>query len=161
MAPPPRGKGVFDRLWPWVFGGVVVLGIAVVAYGIRTRPVYPRAGAHWHAPYQVEICGMRLPPFPPSPGNVHTHGDGVIHIHPETDAEGRQATLRTFLLSVGVLVGERGLRLPGGQVYQDGDRCPDGRPGRWSVFVNGKQVADWRDYYPRDGDRIRFVFGPE
>ncbi|MCS7171908.1 MAG: hypothetical protein N0A24_00575 [Armatimonadetes bacterium] len=160
-APRPAPRRAFDRLWPWVFGGVVVLGVAVVAYGLRSRPDYPRAGVHWHAPYTVEICGRRLPPFPPSPGNTHTHGDGVIHVHPETNEEGRQATLRTFLLSVGVLPRQNALTLPDGRTYRDGDRCPDGRPGRWSVLVNGRRLESWQDYYPRDGDRVRFVFGPE
>jgi len=165
QAPPkplkrPAQRTAFDRLWPWLFGGVVVVGIAVVAYAIRSRPNYPRAGAHWHAAYTVEVCGTVLAPFPPSPGNVHTHGDGVIHVHPATDEEGKQATIRTFLESVGARVADGAVTLPNGRTFRSGARCPDGRPGTWAVYVNGKRVNDLFGYHPQDRDRIRIVFGP-
>ncbi len=155
---PKAPKKVADRLWPWFFGAVVVLGVAVVAYAIRSRPPYPRAGAHWHAPFTVEVCGRALA-FPPSPGNTHTHGDGVIHVHPETDEEGRQATLRTFFQSIGVTLTSDTLTLPDGKRFRNGDPCGD-RPGRLQVWINDREVAveEFLRYYPQNGDRIRVRF---
>jgi hypothetical protein len=145
-------------MWPWVFGGVVVLGLAVVAYAIRSQPNYPRVGAHWHAPFSIEICGQRLPPLPFSPGNIHTHGDDVIHIHPQTNEEGRRATLATFFRSVGIEVTTESMTLPDGRTYRNGDACPDGRKGTVRVLVNGRELSDPLEYYPQDRDRIRIVF---
>ncbi len=147
-----------DRWWPWAFGAVVVLGVAVVGYAIRSRPPYPRAGAHWHAPFTVEVCGRALA-FPPSPGNVHTHGDGVIHVHPETDEEGRQATLAAFFRSIGVSLEPDALVLPDGRRFRNGDRCGDS-PGRLRVWVNDREmsVEEFLRYYPQDRDRVRVRF---
>ncbi len=151
-------RRLHDRLWPWFFGGIVVLGVAVVAYGILHRPPYPRVGAHWHAPFSVEVCGRALG-FPPSPGNVHTHGDGLIHVHPETDEEGRAATLETFFRSIGVSLSEGVLVLPDGRQFRDGDRCGQ-RPGRLRVWVNDREmnVGEFLRYYPQNGDRVRVSF---
>lgn len=152
----PRGSQ--GRLWPWALGGVVVLGVAAVGYGILTRPPYPRVGAHWHAPFSVEICGRALA-FPPSPGNTHTHGDGVIHVHPETDEEGRQATLATFFASLGVSLKSGELVLPDGRRFRDGDRCGQ-TPGRLRLWVNDREmpVEEFLRYYPQNGDRVRVRF---
>ncbi|MCS7234621.1 MAG: hypothetical protein RMM30_01370 [Armatimonadota bacterium] len=156
---PQEARRAADRLWPWAFGAMVVLGVAVVAHAIRSRPPYPRAGAHWHAPFTVEVCGRALA-FPPSPGNVHTHGDGVIHVHPETDEEGRQATLATFFRSIGVSLEPDTLVLPDGRRFRNGDRCGD-RPGRLRVWVNDREmsVEEFLRYYPQDRDRVRVRFG--
>lgn len=47
-------------------------------------PRYPTTESHWHADYVIEICGRELPPEPYSRGDVHTHGEGRIHVHPST-----------------------------------------------------------------------------
>ncbi len=155
---PQKAKRPIDRIWPWAFGALVVLGVAVVAYAIRSRPPYPRAGAHWHAPFSVEVCGRALA-FPPSPGNVHTHGDGVIHVHPETDEEGRQGTLATFLRSIGVSLEPDALVLPDGRRFRNGDKCGEA-PGRLRVWVNDREmtVDEFLRYYPQDRDRVRVRF---
>lgn len=151
-------RGWQDRLWPWALGAVVVLGGAVVGYGILKRPPYPRVGAHWHAPFSVEICGRPLA-FPPSPGNIHTHGDGVIHVHPETDEEGRQANLATFFASLGVSLKSGELVLPDGRRFRDGDRCGQ-TPARLRLWVNDREMPpeEFLRYYPQNGDRIRVAF---
>jgi hypothetical protein len=153
-----RQKSLFNRAWPWLFGAVVVLGLAVVAYAIRTQPNFPRPGAHWHAPFSIEICGQRLAPLPYSPGNIHTHGDDVIHIHPETVEESRQATLATFFRSVRMEVTAESITLPDGKTYRNGDACPDGSRGTVKVLVNNRELRDPLQYYPQNGDRIRIVF---
>ncbi len=148
----------WNRLWPWTFGGVVVVGVAVVAYGIVHRPPYPRVGAHWHAPFSVEVCGRALS-FPPSPGNVHTHGDGIIHVHPETEEEARAATLETFFRSIGVSISEGVLVLPDGRKFRNGDPC-SGQPGRLRLSINGREMAvrEFLQHYPQNGDQVRVSF---
>jgi hypothetical protein len=146
------------RARPWLLGGAAVLGLAIVAHVIRPEMNIPRPGDHWHAAYSVEICGRRLPPFPYSPGNIHTHGDGVIHIHPRTIEEGRQATLATFFQSVRMEVTAHSITLPDGRTYRDGDVCPDGREGRVRILVNAREMADPLGHFPQDRERIRIAF---
>ncbi len=62
---------------------------------------------HWHVALGVNVCGQWLanpPEFETRSvrGNVragiHSHGDGLIHLHPfSSDEAGERATLRTFL----------------------------------------------------------------
>ena len=67
---------------------------------------YPQIGDHWHAPYTVYICGDALPTDEESDGQVHSHGDGRIHIHPQSAVDvGRNATLQRYFASVGFELG--------------------------------------------------------
>ena len=117
---------------------------------------------HWHAVYQVFICGQRQPNFPTWESGVHTHADGVIHIHPFVPSEEEEgARLTKWFEYGGGLLTLLEMRVPGGdQVYRNGDRCPDGSEGVLQVFVNGERLDDWSDYIPQDGDRIWVEFGP-
>ena len=120
---------------------------------------------HWHAVYAVFICGQRQPNFPTWEAGVHTHADGVIHIHPFLPSEEEEgARLSKWFEYGGGLLTQSEMRMPGtpqNQVYRDGDECPDGGEGVLQVFVNGERLDDWGDYIPQDGDRVRIVFGPK
>ena len=63
---------------------------------------------HWHAAFAVDICGKEQPPVQDGPVDklgIHTHGDGVIHIHPfVTRAAGKGANLGRFFTQVGMKV---------------------------------------------------------
>jgi hypothetical protein len=146
-----------SRSWWGLFRLVLVVGVALLGL-ISSRPRLPRPGVHWHARFSVEICGQAVR-FPYSQGNVHTHGDGVIHVHPETEEEAREATLRTFFRSIGVSMGPGEIWLPDGRRFMDGDPC-DGRPGKLVTMVNGRRVdvARFLGHYPQDGDRIQVLF---
>ncbi|MDR7555714.1 MAG: hypothetical protein QN157_08910 [Armatimonadota bacterium] len=147
---------------PWAAAAVALVAVVGVLIALGSRPGarLPRVGDHWHAPFRIVLCGERTPPLPPSPGNVHTHGDDVIHIHPATPEEaGRNATLGAFLRSVGMEVTNTSLTVRG-KTYTTGDRCPDGRTGRVAVLVNGNPIDDAHAYVPKDGDQIEFRFGP-
>ena len=117
---------------------------------------------HWHATYAVFICGQRQPNFPTWEAGVHTHADGIIHIHPFIPSEeGLGARLTKWFEYGGGLLTLSEMRMPGGdQVYRNGNRCPDGSEGVLQVFVNGERLDDWSDYVPQDGDRIWVEFGP-
>lgn len=147
-----------------LIAGAAVLLVGGLVYravvGTTGASAGPRLGDHWHAPFRVVVCGERLPPLPATPGDIHSHGDDVIHIHPSTSATtGRNATLAAFLATTTLRVTASELSV-GGRTYRNGDTCPDGRPGRVSVLVNGRAQDTFLEYVPRDGDRVEFVFGP-
>ncbi|MCH7484503.1 MAG: hypothetical protein IIA90_05065 [Chloroflexi bacterium] len=126
--------------------------------------VGPRVGDHWHAVYEYIVCGETQPPAPTRSGSgVHTHSDGIIHIHPFAPGEeGAGARLVKWFEYGGGLLDEDEVRLPGAAVtYENGDECPDGTIGTVQVFVNGERLTDYGRYIPQDGDRIEIVFGPE
>jgi len=108
---------------------------AVGAEGLEVLGPIPGA-SHWHAAYVVRVCNDVLLPFeaPDDPLGIHSHQDGVAHIHPFFEASGYEAaTLGLFADAVGLGLGEGELTLPGGGTWRDGDLC-DGVPGR--VFVD-------------------------
>jgi hypothetical protein len=125
----------------WLFGlgivAIIALGIGVVAmarsenggYGDNTTP--PKANLqngdpfdHWHAAFAIEVCGTELDPLQDGPTDVqgiHTHGDGLIHIHPFTRAAaGERATLSRYFKQVGLTVTDTGFELPDGMEMADG-----------------------------------------
>ncbi len=123
----------------------------------------PSINAHWHASYEVWICGERQPNFPPWESGVHTHADGIIHIHPfQSFEEGRGSRLVKFFEYGGGELTETEMRMPGTRLrVRNGDECPGGSPGLLQVSVNEEGLADWMEYIPADGDRIVITFGPE
>jgi hypothetical protein len=141
------------------------------------RAERPLIGDHWHAIYEVIICGEKLPPFPePRPlRGIHTHGDGIIHIEPATrEEEGANATLGLFLRNVGVSFSRDLLRLPDGRQFRNGDDCLDGQRGTLKLEVglvvdinnrinpcgNYQRNEEFERYRPTNADCIRIVFGP-
>jgi plastocyanin len=154
---------------PWV----PVVGIIVVVFGIlgllfvvRSATGAPRIGEdHWHAPYTFWVCGEKQAPAPTWEKGVHTHGDGIIHIHPYISSEeGTGARLaKWFEYGGGKLDGDE-VRLPGSpDTWKNGDICPEGTPeagaeGEVQVFVNGEKI-DYDTFVPHDGDIVRIVFG--
>ena len=119
-------------------------------------------GDHWHARYQIVFCGWVLSPLPGSPGGIHTHGDGVIHIHPRSREEaGSHATLGAFFRSASARLTGSSLELPGWAPMRNGDQCPDHRVGRWRLWVNGRVEPAMDRYILQDGDEIRLEFAGE
>jgi len=143
--------------------GLVITVVAMVAIIVAAaaRPKTPRVGDHWHARYLVVICGKPLPDMPFTLGGIHTQGDGVIHVEPKTAADaGANANLQRFFASGGVTFARDRIAFPGGQEFRNGDRCPDGTPGRIHLLVNGRPNRAFERYTPADGDIIVVQFGP-
>lgn len=167
-----RGQQPRNRLLAWVVGvaaaGALVGAAAYIASAPAPEP--PLANQdHWHAKYTVEICGQAQPPFPESPGDIHTHGkagtkdegDGIIHIHPHSVATaGKNANLAAFFESVGMVVTADTLQIPGKKAWRNGDQCDDGRPGTVRVLVNGREMEDFQRYPIQNNDDIKVLFGP-
>jgi hypothetical protein len=140
---------------------VVVAGVALLAAACASGPS-PRVGDDWYASYAVNICGREVEPFPEFDGGVHTHGDGLIHVHPTVPSEeGEGASLVEFFANAGGVLSEQELQLPGGFPWRDGSVCASGRPGRLVVVVNeGPLRDDLETYVPQDGDRILVAVVP-
>jgi len=151
----------------WLFRAGIASGCLAVAGGAywlwaQSGHRLPQVGDHWHAAYEVVLCGKQEPQLPYSPGNTHTHGDGAIHVHPEVLEEGgKNANLNRFFANSKITFSNGTLRYPDSRTYRDGDPCPDGRQGRLRLLVNGTVNAAMERYVPRDGDRIRVEFGSD
>jgi hypothetical protein len=150
--------------------GLVLVAAAVVALlpAPTSRPgasgAGPRVGDHWHAILVITMCGEVQPPLAEFGGEVHTHGDGLVHIHPSTPQwAGANANLERFFAQTGILLTTESLQLPGGRLYRNGDLCADGSAGQVRVFLNDGPVSDLRAVVPRDGDlvRVEFLAGDE
>lgn len=122
----------------------------------------PFAGDHWHAALGIYVCGEFLPDVESDkdPRGIHTHGDGVVHIHPFTKASsGRNATLGVYTETVGIKVSDTHVQVPGGKDYKNGDACPDGKKGRIRVYLNGdERDGDPKKIRLRDRDLIVIAF---
>ena len=92
-------------LFPGVLTLVVVLGTLLVVYARDDRQAddmggVPQLGDHIHEAIAFNACGEFLPDLPEfeSPVGIHTHGDGVMHIHPFSQlGVGANATLDRYL----------------------------------------------------------------
>ena len=159
-----RARKITPRTW-LTLGGVlagfvvVLVFLIVTSGGAGSGGRYPAIGDHWHARYNISICGESVDTFPASPGEVHTHGDGLFHLHPLRLGEaGRNSNLARFMASTGSRLTNDSIQLPTGEVYTNGDECPDGTPGRLYLRVNGVAMSDIAAYVPRDGDELEFGF---
>lgn len=152
---------------------LLLAGGAAVALLRTGQDAGPERGAiigeHWHAAYRIEICEKRLEPYPFVQGEVHTHGDGQIHIHPNTRMFANEnANLGAFFRNVESGIGrtpdgDRFLVLPDGSRYTDGDTCPGSEePQELEVLVDGEPITgDPAEYTPHEGESIVVRFGPE
>jgi hypothetical protein len=92
-------------LFPGLLTLVVVLGVSLVVYARNDRQHddlggVPQLGDHIHEAIGFDICGEFQPNIPlfESEIGIHTHADGVLHIHPFSQlGVGANATLGRFL----------------------------------------------------------------
>jgi hypothetical protein len=95
-------------LFPSVVTLTVVLGLALVVFARSERQSedqggVPQLGDHIHQAISVNACGEFKPNLPgfESTIGIHTHEDGVIHIHPHSQlGAGANATLGRYLKNV-------------------------------------------------------------
>lgn len=150
------------RHTPWIiFGIAAVLAVTLVVVFVPRSSGSPgaRVGDHWHAQIAVSVCGQAIT-LPPSPGDVHSHGDGLIHVHPGgASSSGDNANLGRFFDSLNLTFNDDSISTPDGKLYKNGDRCSgSASDGRLSVLVNNQPIANARSYIIRDGDTIRATF---
>lgn len=126
-----------------VFIAILVATALGEGGGGEREAVGPKIGDHWHAPYAIFILGTRLPAIPEmvTKEGVHTHGDGVIHIHPFLPgAEGEGAGLANFFAAMGGELTNTRLRIPD-EINFGPDIAIIRGELRDGVIVNGERVT--------------------
>jgi len=131
--------------FPAVIAVVVLAGIGLVFAADRDQAnaddTPPQAGIHhWHVAFGIYDCDHYLPDITDQndPVGIHSHADGVIHIHPFlSKASGKNARLDDFFDAVDLDVSDNRVKLPegqGGTELRDGDDC-GGQPGELRMLV--------------------------
>ena len=129
-------KGARERreiVFPLALAAVVILGVALVVFARSSRePVAaPRVGNdHWHSAYAIYDCDRFMPAFTSAadPDGIHSHQDGVVHIHPwNSSAAGDRADLDVFFEAMGARISDDEISGPGIGVLEAGSDC-NGEP---------------------------------
>ncbi len=147
------------------------LTVAAVLRG-EPRPDVDRprvgVGDTWLAALGVHVCGewiANAPATNPEAG-VHSHGDGLVYVHPfhadgpQQDV-GDEATLGRFLAEGGWSADEDEFSLWDDVVVRTGQTCPDGQRGiiRWTVDGAG-EAGDPSDHVIGHRQVIVLSFDP-
>jgi hypothetical protein len=156
--------------FPALIAVVVIAGIALVAFARSNREAnaapLSQANAdfdHWHAAFGINDCGTFVfdgteegGPFLADalqdPQGIHTHEDGVIHIHPFLDsAGGRNARMRIFFEDVNLQISDDTVTFPDGTVWDESEKtCGAGDDAEPGQIV----IARWNDAQDAaDGER--------
>ncbi|MGI8759085.1 MAG: hypothetical protein ACR2K0_07230 [Acidimicrobiales bacterium] len=154
--------------------GVVAVGVAAVVYvGGDSSPAgaAPTTEDHWHAAYGFSLCGEVRRPLADDgqdTSGIHTHGDGLIHIHPFGERfTGDAANLGAFADQIGLVLSDDRLEFPDGTTFTNGDDCADSS-GMVQVKVwdglddtEGRLLDDgFTDYALADDDLVTIAFAP-
>ena len=114
--------------FPVMVALVVVLG-ALLGFWARTdreATSAPRVGDHWHSAYDVYVCDTFRSKIvlETDPNGIHSHGDGLIHIHPFNKlASGRDAVLGEFFAAFGGFIDDQSFMLDTGETVVEGFDC--------------------------------------
>jgi hypothetical protein len=169
--------------FPLIVITVVVLGSLLVVFARSSRDANaePRSQAdgedaqHWHAAFGFSFCGefqrssaegAALVDIGEDALGIHTHGDGVIHIHPFIDsAGGRNARLQIFFDQVGLQLSDSKLTFPDGETWDeaeqtctvDGEEVPGQLVvGRWQDAQDAADGEKPTEVLTEDFGSIRF-----
>ena len=107
---------------------VVVLGSLLVLWARTDREATsaPRVGDHWHSVYDIYVCDSFRSKvvLETDPNGIHTHGDGLLHIHPFNKlASGRDAVLGEFFSAFGGRIDDASVVLDTGEELVEGVDC--------------------------------------
>ena len=184
---PAASSSDSKRNWMFVAGivAIVALGIGIVAFarsrnqGLGDNSTAPKANLadgepfdHWHAAFAVEVCGTEVTALQDGatdPLGIHTHGDGLIHIHPfSRTASGDRATLQKFFDQVNFTVTDDGFELPAGTTVDgegttvvEGETTCGGEPGevilaKWNVGSTAEGTEP-DEIFREDFGSVRFT----
>jgi hypothetical protein len=168
--------------WTVATAVVVIVGVVgiVLARGGSDSNAAPVVNKdHWHAYLGVNVCGTWLPAAPAfeSPLGIHSHGDGLMHIHPYSSAAaGKNATVGRFIEDnegAGWELDATSMKLWDGAQYENGYTCPSGEfEGKKAdlVWATGKFGEPWSgkprtgnpaDFRPQNADIVAIAFLPK
>ncbi|MDO8505375.1 MAG: hypothetical protein Q7S48_02265 [bacterium] len=158
----------------WLLVLVALVGAAVYfwKYLKATTPeaLYTAAPVHWHAKFEVVLCGEKQDFTPYGAGAqhagsslLHSHGDEVIHIEGQIMKK-EDIAIGKFFDSIDVPFDRDRI-----MSKKNGDECPSvtlgagGKPGQVKMFVNDEPNDEFRNYIPfatekAEEDRIKIVF---
>jgi hypothetical protein len=148
--------------FPAAIVAVIVIGLVLVVVARQSNqasadsanPPQPNQD-HWHEAYGTYICDRFLTNVADKGADalgIHTHEDGLIHIHPfTTAAAGKQATLGKFFDDTGLEVSDSSIKLPAadpfnGRLYKEGETTCGGKPAtvkvvHWKSAIAASQGA--------------------
>jgi hypothetical protein len=165
---------------------VVVVGVLLVTLTYADRQnnadAAPTIGDHWHAFLGYDVCGTWLPNAPSFEdraneagvrAGLHSHGDGLMHIHPfSSDEAGDKATLGRFLSYGGWTTSDSSFHVWDDKEHKNGDKCGTGAGAKeaevqWTVGRFGKtwtgtpRSGNPSDYKPKNGDIVAIYLLPK
>ena len=150
--------------FPVTIAAVLVLGLALVLFASRNNKATaddtaPVANVdHWHTAYGIYACDAFLDPLQvqTDPEGIHSHADGVIHIHPYlSSSAGKNATLQVFADATGLKLSDTKIEVPGVGTFKNGDDC-NGKPATWKVAVWQTEGATTPRIVTQDFGKIHF-----
>ena len=114
--------------FPMAVALVVVLGSLLVVWARIDREATsaPRVGDHWHSAYDIYVCDSYRSKIvlETDPNGIHSHGDGLLHIHPFNKlASGRDAVLGEFFSAFGGRIDDASVVLDTGEELVEGADC--------------------------------------
>lgn len=132
----------------------------------------PIVGDHWHYGYGSYHCDsypeglQKLPDGPGDPFGIHTHADGLIHIHPfSATVTGKNATFAQFTKQIGMEISDTEVTFPagaGGDTWKSPSTCTiDGKKKKavLKVFLWPPQASEKvkPKVITKDFGKIRFT----
>jgi hypothetical protein len=174
------GKGAGSErqiLFPAAMILVALLGVVLVFVARDQRSDQAPAGDpgiedHWHTAYNVFVCDEIDPTVFANDSEddrtgIHTHGDGLIHIHPfVSTVTGQYATLGAFFNENQTAFDDDTFELPNGSVISEDDFACGGKSAeirvlKWNQLAAEKPVVfteDLRDVrLNEDGQLVMFA----
>lgn len=126
--------------FPAAIVGIVLVGSLMVVWARTTTESAsaspPTLNDHWHAAYGIFVCDEFLPGLvdvAPDTTGIHTHDDGIVHVHPfGSGSSGENANWAKFGDVVDLSFDGTSFTT-GGTTYSDGFDC-DGQPATVSMY---------------------------
>jgi hypothetical protein len=120
---------------------IVLAGFSLIwfAMGKNTAAAEeaPKVGEHIHAAYGIYVCDKFLDPLTDPGGDtlgIHTHGDGIVHVHPFGGAAaGKNATMAVWGKTDGMTFSSNGFTV-NGVTYDNGYDC-NGQPATVKLYA--------------------------
>ena len=136
-----KGRDRREMGFPLIVALVILLGTSLVIYARSSRSdaVAPKlnvgvagggGGDHWHAALGIYNCDhFETDPVVrgaewPDPSGIHSHDDGVIHIHPfVSSATGTRARMKVYFETMGLKFNDDELELTNGNTLKSNTDC--------------------------------------